>query len=1057
MRQSSGLRFIAATALRFRVLVLAAGAAVLVAGLVSAPSTRLDALPEFAPPRVEIQTEALGLSAAEVEQLITVPLEADLLNGVAWLEEIRSESIAGLSSIELIFEPGTDLLEARQVVAERLTQAHALPNVSAPPAMLQPRSSTSRVMVATLSSDQLSLMDMSVLGRWQIKPHLMGVPGVANVAIWGQREEQLQVRVHPRRLRANGVTLTQVVETAGNALWVSPLSFVEASTPGTGGFVDTPNQRLTVQHSSPITTPQSLAAVTVEDTKGRILRLGQVADVKRAHQPLIGDGLVDQSSGLTLVIEKFPDASTPEVTAGIEQAFAQLAPGLEGIEIDTSVYRPATFIDSALDSFAVAGLAALLLLALGLGVYLRGWRSVLVTLLSVCLSVVAALLVLNLLAVTVNLFVAAGLALAVTILVDDMLAITDQISGRLSRAREDRGDGSSPESTWDAVLTATTRVERTRLVAEIVTLVAILPVLFLPGLVGQFTRPLVLSYGLAVLTAAVVGLTVTPALALALRPRTARRGQQRLAGWSARYRAGMERLVPSGAPVYAVAAVSVVAALALVPLNQPQVVPPMQEPVLLVELTATPGTARAEMSRVAARASQELTGLPGVTGVAGHVGRAITSDRVANVDEGELWVAIDPGADFSAASAAVRDVVNGYPGVSGQVGTYTNARVTDEDAVSEDRLVVRVYGQDPQVLAAKADEIAGRLADVDGLGTPRVDAAPLEPVVEVKVDLAAAGRYQIKPGDVRRAAATMLSGVEVGSLFQKQKVFSVVVWGEPELRHSAESVRDLQIDLPTQGRVRLADVADVRVAPSSTVIQRDAVSRRVDVVADVTDGDREGAVRAVDAAVSEVSFPVEHHAEVLGNDTPGYYNDLNTVGLAVVAFVMILLLLQAALGSWRLAVAVVLTLPAALLGGLLAALLVPGTVTVVALMALAPVLGIAVRTALTLAADTKQVAAERGVPGRAAVFAAAEARALPVAATLLIIGLMVLPVAVLGGAPGLEIVRPAAFVILGGLVSTTLYALVLLPAVFAGIWPTSAAPLGSPPTASDGVSQPAPA
>ena len=225
----------------------------------------VDNLPEFAPPHVgEIQTEALGLSAEEVEQLITSPMEADLLNGVAWLDEIRSVSVPGLSSIELVFQPGTDILRARQLVAERLTQAFALPNVSTPPVLMQPLSSTSRVMMIQLTSEDVSLIDMSVLARWSVKPVLMGVPGVANVSTWGQREQQLQVQVEPAELEAAGVTLDEVITTAGNAVWVSPLSFLEASTPGTGGFIESANQRIGIQHVLPIQTPEDLGKVVIE-------------------------------------------------------------------------------------------------------------------------------------------------------------------------------------------------------------------------------------------------------------------------------------------------------------------------------------------------------------------------------------------------------------------------------------------------------------------------------------------------------------------------------------------------------------------------------------------------------------------------------------------------------------------------------------------------------------------------------------------------------------------------------------------------------------------------
>ncbi|HEX8135072.1 MAG TPA: efflux RND transporter permease subunit, partial [Actinomycetes bacterium] len=258
------IRWIVGSSLRSRGLVVVLAAGLLLFGVTQLRKVPVDVLPEFAPPTVEVQTEALGLSAAEVEELITVPLEQDLLNGVAWLDTIRSESIPGLSRVELIFEPGTDLLRARQVVTERLTQSAGLPQVAKPPAMMQPLSSTSRVMMVGLSSRKLSPIQVSVLARWTIRPRLLGVPGVANVSIWGQRERQLQVQADPGRLREKGVTLNQLVETTGNALWVSPLTFLEASTPGTGGFIDTPNQRLGIRHVLPIVDADDLAQVTVD-------------------------------------------------------------------------------------------------------------------------------------------------------------------------------------------------------------------------------------------------------------------------------------------------------------------------------------------------------------------------------------------------------------------------------------------------------------------------------------------------------------------------------------------------------------------------------------------------------------------------------------------------------------------------------------------------------------------------------------------------------------------------------------------------------------------------
>ena len=288
------LRGIIGSSLQLRYILAFLAAALLVTGVVQLRGWPVDLLPEFSPPQVEIQTEALGLAAAEVEALITVPLE-EMVSGVPWLLSMHARSIPGLSSIVLTFEPGTDVMDARQMVQERLLHTSALPRVSKRPAMLQPVSSTNRVMNIGLRSDTLSLIETSVLARWNIKPRLLGVPGVANVAIWGQRERQLQVQVDPQLLRDKGLKLADVITAAGDAMWSSPLSFLQASTPGNGGFIDTPNQRLDIRHVQPITTPDALAKVSFKGADGALFRLGEVAQVVEGHQPLIGDGVVDDS------------------------------------------------------------------------------------------------------------------------------------------------------------------------------------------------------------------------------------------------------------------------------------------------------------------------------------------------------------------------------------------------------------------------------------------------------------------------------------------------------------------------------------------------------------------------------------------------------------------------------------------------------------------------------------------------------------------------------------------------------------------------------------------
>jgi CzcA family heavy metal efflux pump len=1042
------MRWIVGSSLKFRLLLVPVAAALLLLGVTQLRHAPVDVLPEFTPPLVDIQTEALGLSAEEVEQLVTVPLEQDLLNGVAFLDQIRSQSLPGLSRIELIFQPGTDVLKARQLVQERLVQAPGgIPNVSKAPTMLQPLSSTGRVMMVGLSSKDVSAIDMSVLARWKIRPRLMGVPGVANVAIWGQRERQLQVQVDPEKLRSQGVSLDQIIQSTANALWVSPLSFTEASTPGTGGFIDTSTQRLGIQHISPITTARDLSQVTVEGTGARTLRLGDVSQVVEDHQPLIGDAIGDSGPGLLLVIQKFPGASTREVTRGVEAALEDMRPGLAGITVDTGLFRPADFIDAASHNLALALLLGLVILIVLLGAFLFDWRVALISLVTVPLSLVTAAYVLYLRGVTFNTMLVAGLAIALGVVVDDAVVDVGNIRRRLQARGSPPLAGAAPPQTGTAtqsqtaqasklamILRACMEVRGPLLYATLIIALATVPVFFVKGLTGSFVRPLALAYLLAVLVSMLVALVVTPGLALLLLGGAApRRRQSPLAGWIERgHTAALTRLVLRPRLAFPLIGVIAAVGIAVLPtLDGRATLPQLQDRDLLIEWRGPAGTSQPEMDRITQRAIRELRAIPGVGEVGAHVGRAITSDQVVDVNSGELWVRIDPGADYGRTVSAVRRVVGGYPGLAHDLITYPEQQMRQARTGGDAPLVVRVFGQDLQVLRSKAEEVRQAVAGVDGVTAPRVAAQPVEPTVQIGVDLAAAERHGIKPGDVRRAAATLLSGVTVGNLFEEQKVFDVVVWGSPITRHSLTSIQDLLIDTPSGGHVRLGDVAGVRVAPDPTVIAHDDVSRYVDVTAGIR-GRSIGAVsRDVEQRLRGIQFPLEHHAEVLGDAAARQADRRWVLSVAAAAAIGILLLLQAAFGSWRLAALVFLCLPLALVGGVLAALAIGPVTALGSYAGLITVLGVAARNSILLVARYQQLQGENGQElGVALVLRGAQERLMPIALTALAIGLPLLPVVFLGDIAGLEVVRPLAVVILGGLVTATLVSLLIVPFLY---------------------------
>jgi Cu/Ag efflux pump CusA len=1028
--------------LRFRLVVLGLAVAVMVVAATQLPRASVATLPEFGPPYVEIQTEALGLSAEEVEELITVPLEADLLHGVAFLDQIHSQSIPGLSSIVLFFDPGTDLYRARQVVAERLTQAHALPNVSKSPAMLQPLSSSSRVLMVGLSSKELSLIEMSVLARWTIRPRLLSVPGVANVAIWGQRERQLQVLVDPARLRERGVSLTEVIETAGNALWVSPLTFLDASTPGTGGFIDTPNQRLGIQHILPIRSPDDLAQVAVVQDRplpnAPQLRLGDVATIVEDHQPIIGDAIVDDGPGLVLVVEKFPGANTLEVTRDVESALEAMRPGLAGIEVDTSLFRPADYLQTAIDNLALGLLAGLVLIVLCIGLVLRRWRAALTALVAVPLSLAAAGLVLVALGIDFNAFTIGGLVLATGILVDDVVAGFGPAEGRASRRQPDVADRSAKVLILESVA-----ARRGPLVyATLIVGCLLVPALFTTGAAGAFVPQLILAFALAALASFVVALTVTTALAAVIPgpgggqaggpevPRRLRETYQRALG----------RVVDRVRPMASVAAVMAIVGVATFALVLPRVaaspVPAFQDRDLLLRWDAIPGTSATEMDRIVSLAGHELRGVPGVETVAGHIGRAVLSDQVVGVDSGEIWLGLAPDADYDATLAAVQSVVAGYPGFQQAIETYASARVSAVTPPAETDLTVRVYGQDLETLARQADAVRDAVLAVDGVGGATVAGESSEPTLKIEADLAAADAVGLKPGDIRRAATTLLSGIQVGSLFEDQKVFEVVVWGIPQLRENLTAIRDLPIDTPSGRQVRLGDVASVTIGSSPSVIRREGVFRFVDVAVTVDASDRTAVANRIDGAIKAMAMPLEYRAEVLG----GFADEMAAQGRMIVAAaaaaVAILLLFQAAYQSWRLAAMAWFALLASMAGGAVAAAAAGEAPSVGAVLGLIGVAAIAARGIIVLVLESQGLEREPGLDRRTAVLHAAAGRLAPTLATYLATALAVSPFLVLGDRAGFELIRPMALVLLGGLLTTLVTNLFIVPAMYLRVAPS---------------------
>ncbi len=1026
------IRWIVGTSLKFRYIVLAIAAAMMLFGTLQLSKAPVDVFPEFAPPRVEIQTPCLGLSAEEVESLVSVPLE-QALNGIDGIDVMRSKSINDLSSIEILFKPGTDVILARQLVQERLaTVLSTLPTWAAPPVMMPPVSTTGRFMKIGVTSKTASLLDMSMMAYWTIRARLLRVPGVANVAIWGERIRIPQVQVDPKRMQLYDVSLDEVMQTTADSLDVGILHFSSGAVIGTGGFIDTGNQRLGIHAVTPIVSAGDLAKVAISNKKksdGTPLTLGDVANVVEDTWPLIGDAVINDGPGLMLVVEKYPWANTLEATRGVEAALDELRPGLPGIEMDSTIFRPADFIQVALDNLTSALLIGCFLVMVVLAAFLFEWRTALISLIAIPLSLMAGWLVLFSRGATLNTMILAGMVIAIGVVVDDAIIDVENIVRRL---RQYRKEGTT-KSTASIILEASLEVRQAIIHATLIDAVVLLPIFFIGGLSGAFFQPLAISYGLAVLASMVVALTVTPALCLLLLAKAnIERHNPPLVLWLQRlYEPLLARIIRRPAPVFIATGIAIGVGLAVLPLLGESLFPDFKERDFLMHWITKPGTSVIEQRRIVSRVSAELRAIPGVRNFGSHIGQALLADEINGVNFGENWISIDPKADYEESVAAIEGVINGYPGLFHNVETYLNERIDEVLTGSSETFVVRIYGPDLKGIHTKADEVEAALKPIPGIVDLHVQLQSEIPQIHVEVKLAEAQHYGLKPGDVRRAAGTLLSGEEVGDLFRNGKAYDVNVWSTAETRSSVSSVRDLLIDTPAGGHVRLAEVADVTIVPAQSVVYRENASRRIDVGANVQDADLGAVMTEVNSRLEKIEFPLGYHIEVLGEYAERQAAQTRLLLFALAALVGVFAILLESFGNGRLAILGFLTLPSALVGGLLAAYFNGDVISLGSLVGFLTVFGIAARNKIMLINHYQHMEREEGASfGPEMVLRGASERLSPILMTALATGLALVPLVISGNEPGHEIEYPMAVVILGGLITSTLLNLFVVPSLY---------------------------
>jgi CzcA family heavy metal efflux pump len=1022
----------------------------LLAGLYAAGHARLDAFPEFAPPQVIVQTEAPGLSAREVEQLVTLPTE-QALNGTPGLDVLRSRSIQGLSALTVIFQDGTDIYRARQLVAERLAEvAGHLPAGVKTPRLGPMTKTTGRLVVIGFTSDRLSPLDLRDRIQWVVRPRLLAVRGVAEVTLFGGGVRQFQVQVNPDSLVAHHLTLTDVLEATRQATAVRG-----------AGFQENGNQRLVVRAEGQVFSAAELGETLVATSAGTPIRLRDVARVVEGAEPKFGDALLDGRPGMALLAYKQFNSDTLQVTRALEAELDKLRPSLEseGIAIHQDLFRQADFIQSAVGNVTQSLIVGAVLVAVVLFLLLFNVRTAFISLTAIPLSLLSAVLVLWAFGVSLNTLTLGGLAIAVGEVVDDAVIDVENIYRRL---RENARQG-HPRSAAAVVLSASLEVRSAVVYATFIVVLVFVPILFLSGVQGRLFAPLGYAYALAVMASLAVALIVTPALSLLLLPRASGAEEPPLLRWFQRGYELILRRLDRELLLLGVATVLMLAAAGWAFYQfGGEFLPELRENHLIIHMQGLPGTSLPQSLAAGEAVTHDLHEEPAVRAVCQLAGRTELGEDTWGVEFSELEVPLRPGEaeDVEAVQYSIREKLRRrFPGFAFNVFTFLSECIHDSLSGSVTPVAVKVYGDDLGAVDQAAGDIAALLAGIPGSENARRETQTGQPELVVRVRPRDAARYGLRSAQVLDAIHTAYQGAEVGQTYERNRIIDLVVVLDPAIRNAPERIADLWIsvpggagageaaalssgvsakpadsaggDVPTNGRVQLKRVADVFLSDGRFLITHEGGLRMQTVTCGLRGRDPESFVAEAQRRMRGLDLPRGVSYVFTGEHEAKQATQRELLLLGSAAGVGILLLLWLAFGSLRLLVLALVNLPFALVGGVAAVYALGGVLNVGSLVGFVTLFGITMRNGIMMVSHWQHLHEVEEIPwGAELVFRGARERLAPVLMTALVTGLGLLPIALGSGEAGREIEGPMAMVILGGLVTSTTLNLLVLPVLY---------------------------
>ena len=1009
--------------LEHRFFTVCVAAVLLAGGGWVAATLPVDVFPDLTAPTVTVLTDAHGLAPEEVESLVTFPVET-AVNGAAGVRRVRSSSAQGISIVWVDFDWGTDIFRARQTVSERLQPVAAqLPEDVDAPVLAPVASIMGEILLVGMSAPEDRLMEARTAADWVVRPRLLAVPGVAQVVAIGGQVRQYQVLVDPERLLAYGVGLDEVLRAAE-----------ESNRNVSGGIYRSGGGEILIRGLGRARDPEEIGLTVVATREGIPVLIEDLAEVRIGPKVRFGTASVNAEPAVILSIQKQPGANTLELTSRIDTELDRIEPSLPGgVSFERGIFRQADFSSLAVDNVVTALRDGALLVVAILFLFLWNARTTAISVLAIPLSLALAVITLRALGGTINTMTLGGMAIAIGALVDDAIIFVENAHRRLreNRRRPERWRHSPAAVIRDAAR----EIRDPILSATVIITIVFVPLFFLTGVEGRMLRPLGLAYIVSILASLLVAVTVTPALCHTLLSRDRATGRKSepwlLRGLERAYRGVLEWALRRSGVVLAGTVVLVAGTLALLPGLGRAFLPEFQEGSLTISVVSLPGTSLDESDAIGARVERQLLAHPAVVSTSRRTGRADLDEHAQGANASEVDAQLDlSGHELAAVMEAIRADLQGLPGTNVTVGQPIGHRIDHMLSGTRAAIAVNLFGPDLQRLREIAGEIEGVAQEVAGLVDVAVEQQADVPQLQIRANRRAMARYGVTPGALAQAVDVAFQGEEVSLIREGQRAFELVVRYEDAYRADPEAIGRTLVTTPAGATIPLSQLADIAPARGPNTISRENVQRKIVVSANVAGRDVGGAVGELQDRVADgVALPPEYYVQYGGQFESGQEATRRITILSLFSIAAIFLIMFRTFRNFRTAFLLMVNLPLALAGGVLAVLAIGGTVNVATLVGFITLFGIAVRNGILLVSRYRDLHAA-GLSLAASIRRGSMERLAPILMTALTAGLALIPLALGIGEPGKEIQAPLAVVVLGGLLTSTFLNMVVVPALF---------------------------